>query len=142
MSAEICKPLFNSFFRTKSGGYGNQETMIPNATESLPMKMITLERLFLLSLENAIFLEKYKGNFKLMNLDFKIKNLLLICLIFLGVFNQYYSQTQVQQDFKTGADQPELYLPLLKDKTIGVVTNQTGLMSDRTHLVDFLVKTG
>ncbi len=116
--------------------------MIPNATESLPMKMITLERLFLLSLENAIFLEKYKGNFKLMNLDFKIKNLLLICLIFLGVFNQYYSQTQVQPDFKTGADQPELYLPLLKDKTIGVVTNQTGLMSDRTHLVDFLVKNG
>jgi hypothetical protein len=42
-----------------------------------------------------------------MNLDFKIKNLLLICLIFLGVFNQYYSQTQT--DFKTGADQPELY---------------------------------
>ena len=102
------------------------------------MKMITLERLFLLSLENAIFLEKYKGNFKLMNLDFKIKNLLLICLIFLGVFNQYSSQTQ--SDFKTGADQPELYLPLLKNKTIGVVTNQTGLMNDRTHLVDFLVK--
>lgn len=114
--------------------------MIPKATESLPMKMITLERLFLLSLENAIFLEKYKGNFKLMNLDFKIKNLLLICLIFLGVFNQYYSQAQVQPDFKTGADQPELYLPLLKNKTIGIVTNQTGLMSDKNHLVDFLVK--
>lgn len=77
-----------------------------------------------------------------MNLDFKIKNLLLICLIFLGVFNQYYSQTQIQPDFKTGADQSELYLPLLKDKTIGVVTNQTGLMSDKTHLVDFLVKNG
>ncbi|MBV8328813.1 DUF1343 domain-containing protein [Chryseobacterium sp.] len=75
-----------------------------------------------------------------MNLDFKIKNLLLICLIFLGGINQYYSQTQVQSDFKTGADQPELYLPLLKNKTVGVVTNQTGLMSDGTHLVDFLVK--
>lgn len=77
-----------------------------------------------------------------MNLDFKIKNLLLICLIFLGVFNQYSSQTQDKIDFRTGADQPELYLPLLKNKTIGVVTNQTGLMSDRTHLVDFLVKNG
>lgn len=75
-----------------------------------------------------------------MNLDFKIKNLLLICLIFLGVFNQYYSQVQDQPDFKTGADQSELYLPLLKNKTIGVVTNQTGLMSDRNHVVDFLVK--
>ncbi|MGG7551226.1 exo-beta-N-acetylmuramidase NamZ family protein [Chryseobacterium arthrosphaerae] len=77
-----------------------------------------------------------------MNLDFKIKNLLLICLIFLGVFNQYYSQIQTQPDFKTGADQPEAYLPLLKNKTIGVVTNQTGLMSDSTHLVDYLVKNG
>jgi len=104
--------------------------------------MITLERLFLLSLENAIFFEKYKGNFKLMNLDFKIKNLLLICLIFLGVFNQYYSQAQDKKDFKTGADQPELYLPLLKGKIVGVVTNQTGLMSDKTHVVDFLVKNG
>ncbi|MCT2561574.1 exo-beta-N-acetylmuramidase NamZ family protein [Chryseobacterium herbae] len=75
-----------------------------------------------------------------MNLDFKIKNLLLICLIFLGVFNQYYSQVQVKPDFKTGADQSELYLPLLKNKTIGVVTNQTGLMSDKNHVVDFLVK--
>lgn len=77
-----------------------------------------------------------------MNLDFKIKNLLLICLIFLGVFNQYYSQVQYTGDFKTGADQPGLYLPLLKGKTVGVVTNQTGLMSDRTYVVDFLVKNG
>ncbi|MDN5395956.1 MAG: DUF1343 domain-containing protein, partial [Chryseobacterium sp.] len=38
------------------------------------------------------------------------------------------------------ADQSELYLPLLKNKTIGVVTNQTGLMSDKTYVVDFLVK--
>jgi hypothetical protein len=35
-----------------------------------------------------------------MNLDFKIKNLLLICLIFLGVFNQYYSQTQDKKILK------------------------------------------
>ncbi len=77
-----------------------------------------------------------------MNLDFKIKTLLLICLIFLGVFNPYYSQTQDHDDFRTGADQPDLYLPLLKGKTIGIVTNQTGLMKDKTHVVDFLVKNG
>ncbi len=34
------------------------ETIIPSATDSLPMKIITRERLFLLSLEFAIFLEK------------------------------------------------------------------------------------
>jgi uncharacterized protein YbbC (DUF1343 family) len=115
-----------AFFEPKPVETVIRDTIIPKATESLPMKMITLERLFLLSLENAIFLEKYKGNFKLMNLDFKIKNLLLICLIFLGVFNHYSSQ--IQTDFKTGADQPEKYLGLLKNKNVAVVTNQTGLV--------------
>ncbi|WP_294278263.1 DUF1343 domain-containing protein [uncultured Chryseobacterium sp.] len=75
-----------------------------------------------------------------MNLDFKIKNLLFICLIFLGVFNQCYSQAQKESGFATGADQPEKYIPLLRNKTVGVVTNQTGLMHDRTYLVDFLIK--
>lgn len=77
-----------------------------------------------------------------MNLDFKIKTLVLICLIFLGVFSPYYSQSQDQDCFKTGADRPELYLPLLKGKTIGIVTNQTGLMKDKTYVVDYLVKNG
>lgn len=98
--------------------------------------MIIRDKLFLLSLEKAIFLEKYKGNFNLMSLKFKIKNLLLICLIFIGSL-QYFT---AQSIFKTGADQPQLYLPLLKNKTIGIVTNQTGLLKDKTHLVDFLVK--
>lgn len=40
------------------------EIRTPKATESLPIKIITRDRLFLLSLENAIFLEKYIGNFK------------------------------------------------------------------------------
>ncbi|WP_312090196.1 DUF1343 domain-containing protein [Chryseobacterium sp.] len=74
-----------------------------------------------------------------MNFNFKNKTFVLICLIFLGIFNRYYSQTNAQE-FKTGADQPEIYLPLLKNKTIGIVTNQTGLLKDKTHLVDFLVK--
>jgi uncharacterized protein YbbC (DUF1343 family) len=41
--------------------------------------------------------------------------------------------------FKAGADNYEKYLPLLKDKKIGIVTNQTGILSDKTHLVDFLI---
>ena len=40
---------------------------------------------------------------------------------------------------KTGADNYEKYLPLLKDKKIGIVTNQTGILSNKTHLVDFLL---
>ena len=40
-----------------------KETITPKATESRPIKTIIRERLFLLSLEKAIFLEKYNGNF-------------------------------------------------------------------------------
>ncbi len=42
-------------------------------------------------------------------------------------------------NFKTGADNFENYLPLLKDKKVGVVSNQTGILTNKTHLVDFLV---
>ncbi len=76
-----------------------------------------------------------------MTLPAKIKNLLSICLIFFGSF-LLSAQNKVSEGFRTGADQPELYLPLLKNKNISIVTNQTGLMSDRTHIVDFLVKNG
>jgi uncharacterized protein YbbC (DUF1343 family) len=41
--------------------------------------------------------------------------------------------------FKTGADNSENYLPLLKDKKVGVLSNQTGILSNKIHLVDFLV---
>lgn len=40
---------------------------------------------------------------------------------------------------KTGADNYAKYLPLLKDKKVGIITNQTGILSDKTHLVDFLL---
>jgi uncharacterized protein YbbC (DUF1343 family) len=43
-------------------------------------------------------------------------------------------------NIKTGADNFELYLPLIKDKKIGIVTNQTGILTNKTHLVDFLLK--
>lgn len=123
-----------------------RETIIPSATDNLPMKTITLERLFLLSLEKAIFLEKYIGNFNAMNLSLKIKNLLLIKLIIFGIVclvtTKISAQTPNQQEncYKPAADRPELYLKLLKNKNIAIVANQTSLLADKTHLVDFLVK--
>ncbi|MBU8881643.1 DUF1343 domain-containing protein [Kaistella sp. DKR-2] len=75
-----------------------------------------------------------------MILTAKIKDLLLIVLIYFGVCQMNFAQNIDKNCFKTGADRPELYLPLLKNKTIAVVTNQTGLMKDRTFLVDFLVQ--
>ena len=116
------------------------ETITPRATESRPIKTITRERLFLLSLENAIFLEKYTGKFNRMILSLKNKDLLLIVLIYFGFCQMSFAQNLDKNCFKTGADRPELYLPLLKNKTIGIVTNKTGLLKDKTFLVDFLVK--
>ena len=43
-------------------------------------------------------------------------------------------------EIQTGADNYKTYLPLLKDKKIGIVTNQTGILSNKTHLVDFLLE--
>lgn len=71
-----------------------------------------------------------------MNLSPKIKYLVLICLIFSGFAS---AQTIIPECFKTGADRPELYLPLLKNKNVAIVTNHTGILQDRTHLVDFLL---
>lgn len=39
---------------------------------------------------------------------------------------------------KTGADQPEKYLPYLKGKRVGILANQTSVVGDK-HLVDFLL---
>lgn len=40
---------------------------------------------------------------------------------------------------KTGADNYEAYLPLLTGKRVGIVTNQTGILADKKHVVDFLL---
>ena len=39
----------------------------------------------------------------------------------------------------TGADNYKNYLPLLKNKKTAIVTNQSGILSNKTHLVDFLL---
>jgi uncharacterized protein YbbC (DUF1343 family) len=48
-------------------------------------------------------------------------------------------QVKQTDPIKTGADNYLVYLPLLKDKKVGVVTNQSGILSDKTHVVDFLL---
>lgn len=41
------------------------------------------------------------------------------------------------QEIITAADQPTLYLPDLKGKRVGVITNQTGVVSDAVHLGNY-----
>jgi uncharacterized protein YbbC (DUF1343 family) len=57
------------------------------------------------------------------------------------VFNDvcYSKSNNISREIKTGADNFEKYIPLLKGKKVGIVTNQTGVLSNKTHLVDFLL---
>ena len=43
------------------------------------------------------------------------------------------------KDAVVGATRLEMYLPLLENKTIGVVGNQTSIMDNGTHLIDTLL---
>lgn len=48
--------------------------------------------------------------------------------------------SEKSKEIKTGADNYDTYLPLLKSKKVGIVTNQTGILSNKTHLVDYLLE--
>lgn len=87
-----------------------------------------------------------------------IINTILIGIIFLsistscGINNKIFTpnppktneiiidNTLVIEPIKAGADNFETYFPILKNKKVGVVTNQTGILSNKTHLVDFLIE--
>lgn len=47
----------------------------------------------------------------------------------------------VQNKLRLGAERTEIYLPLIQDKTIGIVANQTSIVGE-THLVDTLLSLG
>ena len=48
--------------------------------------------------------------------------------------------TATLEGIKTGADNSVTYIPLLKNKKVGIVTNQTGILWDKRHVVDFLLE--
>ncbi|HCQ13048.1 DUF1343 domain-containing protein [Flavobacterium sp.] len=48
--------------------------------------------------------------------------------------------SEKSKEIKTGADNHDAYLPLLKSKKVGIVTNQTGILTNKTHLVDYLLE--
>ena len=60
-----------------------------------------------------------------------------IVFIFLLTFSLHASAQQI----KTGAEQTDRYLPLLKAKKIGLVVNHTSMVGEQ-HLLDFLLSKG
>lgn len=66
----------------------------------------------------------------------KITQLTLVALLLVLSLNSF-SQTEI----KTGAEQLELYLPLLKGKRVAMLANQTSIVGE-SHLVDTLKSLG
>ena len=75
-----------------------------------------------------------------MHLNFIKNTVLLFVLTLLSCRNQ--SNTHAQTPISVGAQQTEIYLPILKNKNIGIVANQTSVIfkeNGYTHLVDSLL---
>lgn len=71
-----------------------------------------------------------------------------ILLLFLMAFFSFCSpklqpnkSNSFSEEIKTGADQTNLYVPLLKDKRVAILANQTSIIG-KSHLVDSLQKMG
>ena len=73
----------------------------------------------------------------------KLLSLLSICVLLFSCTPKITptSANAVNGNIKTGADQTELYLPLLKCKRVAVLANQTSIIG-KSHLVDSLQKLG
>lgn len=81
------------------------------------------------------------------------KNTVFITLITLFTIVKFSCNAQSTKTnssaIRTGADRTELYLPLLKNKKVGILTNQSGNVNIQTEkkyktisLVDFLIENG
>ena len=81
-----------------------------------------------------------------MHLNFIKNTVLLFVVVLLSCGNR--PSAQIQEKIVVGANQLNLYLPLLKEKNVGVVANQTSVIfknnssEAHTHLVDSLLSLG
>ena len=65
----------------------------------------------------------------------KYITLFLLSFLFIPVF----SITEKQNEVKTGADQLDILLPLLNNKRVALIINQTSTLANGTHLLDTLL---
>src|SRR5690606_30394130 len=145
------------------------------ATAAMAIFIIGAETLLLYFLEVAKRLAIKYDKFKAMKSKILFKNTFLFFFViiftsisFVGTAqNKSKVESQKSKDYQkeihTGTDQSEIYLPLLKDKKVGILTNQTGIVNfdlkfknekihphdlktaeityKQMHLVDFLIQT-
>lgn len=70
-----------------------------------------------------------------------MKNTALCLLILCASFSRLNAFSSDEKSIITGAERTGVYLPLLKEKRVGIVANQTTIIG-RTHLVDSLLALG
>lgn len=108
--------------------------------ERLTWKAITKPQLDFLQPIQSIYLESLKLTFPT---DMKSISLfaLSILLCFCTTKLPANQAEDAEQEIKTGAEQTDLYLPLLKGRRVAVLANQTSIIGE-AHLVDSLQNLG
>ena len=75
------------------------------------------------------------------NILSRLSGSILVLALFCGSFVLSCSHSQGQQQIRTGAEQTDMYLPVLAGKRLGMVANQTSVIG-RVHLIDSLISNG
>ena len=75
------------------------------------------------------------------NIHSRIPGYFMVLALFCLSFLLSCSHSRCQDDIQTGAEQTDMYLPMLEGKRLGIVANQTSVISN-THLVDSLISLG
>ena len=70
----------------------------------------------------------------------QVREISKIWLLFVFIFSLYSAQL-FAENIIPAAERPQLYLPLLKEKKVALVVNQSSLVG-KTHLLDYLLKHG
>lgn len=70
-----------------------------------------------------------------------IKLIIISLIFFQFIFSSCNAQKKDHPRIIVGAEQPDAYVNILKDKKVGLVVNQSSLV-DSIHLIDFLVGEG
>lgn len=73
---------------------------------------------------------------------FKFSGMFFILILFINGFSQDLKKVSTFKKIITGAENVNVYLPLLKDKKVGVVTNQSGVIGDYDKIGDVTNVTG
>ncbi|WP_203969349.1 exo-beta-N-acetylmuramidase NamZ family protein [Capnocytophaga stomatis] len=126
--------------------------IIPTAIATIAILIIGEDTVLLSDFEKIIRRAMKNGKFNRNFFIRKVKNTIFLLFLMAScknngqkITNKAFTPTQeTSQEIILGANRMDLYLPLLQNKKVGIVTNQTGIVKTQNgkyvHLVDTLLK--